>query len=93
VGVVVRCITHLKSIIARLGIPTEMVSDNGPEFSSQEMKEFSERYGFRHITISPHSPQANGLEKRTVKTIKSLLEHSSDPHYRATPMPSALQNC
>ena len=69
-----------------------MVSDNGPQFSSQDMKEFSETYGFRHITTSPHYPQANGLAERTVKMVKSLLENSSDPYkallsYRATPMP------
>ena len=39
-------ITHLKSIFARFGIPAEMESDNGPQFSSQEMKKFSETYGF-----------------------------------------------
>ena len=82
-------IRHLKS---RFGIPAETVSDNGPQFNSQEMKEFSETYGFRHITTSPHYPQANGLAERTVKTVKSLLENSSDSYkallsYRATPMP------
>ena len=84
-------ITHLKSIFVRFGIPVEMVSDNGPQFSSQEMN-FSENYGFRHITTSPHYPQANGLAERTVKTVKNLLENASDPYkallsYRATPLP------
>ena len=41
------------------------------------MKEFSETYGFWHITTSPHYPQAIGLAERTVKTVKSLLESSS----------------
>ena len=85
-------ITHLKSIFARFGIPAEMVSDNGPRFNSQEMTEFSETYGFRHITTSPHYPQANGLAERMVKTIKSLFENSTDHYkallsYRSTPMP------
>jgi len=61
-----------------------MVSDNGPQFISQEMKEFSEKYGFRHIT-SLHYPQANGLAERTVNTAKSLL--ANVPDHRATPMP------
>ena len=69
-----------------------MITDNGPQFDFQEMKEFSQSYGFRHITTSPYYPQANGLAERTVKTVKSLLQHSSDPYrallsYRATPMP------
>ena len=29
-------INHLKSIFARHGIPKEVISDNGPEFSSRE---------------------------------------------------------
>ena len=79
------------------GIPAEMVSDNGPQFSSQEMKEFSEKYGFRHITTGPHYPQPN---ERTIKTVKSLLENAPDHYkvllsYRATPMPwcSLMQSC
>ena len=69
-----------------------MITDNGPQFDSKEMKEFSQSYGFEHITTSPYYPQANGLAERTVKTVKTLLENSSDPYrallsYRATPIP------
>ena len=85
-------ITHLKSLFGRFGIPAEFITNNGPQFASNEMKDFSEAYGFRHVTISPHYPQANGLAERTVKTVENLLEYSSDPYmallsYRATPMP------
>ena len=87
-------IIHLKSIFARFGIPAKMVSDNGPQFSSQEMKKFLENNGFRfrHIKTSPHYPQADGLAERSVNTVKSLLKHSTGPHkallsYQATPMP------
>ena len=85
-------ISQLKSWFARFGIPAEMVTNNGPQFASNEIKEFSDSYGFRHIITSPYYLQANGLAEQTVKTIKNLLEHSPDPYmalltYRATPMP------
>ena len=85
-------ISQLKSWFARFGIPAEMVTNNGPQFASNEIKEFSDSYGFWHIITSPYYLQANGLAEQTVKTIKNLLEHSPDPYmalltYRATPMP------
>ena len=64
-------ITSLKSLFARYGIPEEEISDNGPQYISQEMKDFADTYGFKH-TSSPYNPQGNGLAERTVKTVKSL---------------------
>ena len=57
------------------------------------MMEFAETYGFRHVTSSPLYPQSNGQAERAVKTVKQLLENSTDPHmallsYRATPLSS-----
>jgi len=53
-------ITQLKTIFARFGIPTTMVTDNGPQFDSHEMKEFAQAYEFQHTTTSPYFPQSNG---------------------------------
>ena len=89
-------ITHLKAIFAtRFGIPAEMVSDNEPQFNSEEIHQLSKSYGFKHITTSPYYPQANELAERAVRTAKQLLQHSPDPYkallnYRATPMPWCL---
>ena len=85
-------ISSLKSIFSRHGIPSVLMSDNGPQFDSSDMKEFANTYGFNHITSSPHYPQSNGLVERTVKTIKALLRHTNDPclallSYRSTPLP------
>ena len=85
-------ISALKGIFSRHGIPVEFMSDNGPQFASQEMKEFAERYCFTLITSSPHYPQSNGLAERTVKTVKKLISNTDDPYlallsYRATPLP------
>ena len=85
-------IATLKAIFSRHGIPSEFVSDNGPQFDSREMKEFAASYNFTHTTSSPHYPQSNGLAERMVKTVKELIGNSPDPYmallsYRATPLP------
>ena len=85
-------VRYLKTIFARFGIPATMVTNNGPQLDSQEMKEFAQTYDFHHITSSPYYPQANGLAERMVKTVKKLLEDTADPHmallsYHATPLP------
>ena len=85
-------VTQLKAIFARFGIPAILITDNGPQFDSQHMKEFAHAYEFQHTTTRPYYSQANGFAERMVKTVKKLLEHSADPYkallsYRATPLP------
>ena len=68
------------------------MSDNGPQYSSQEMKNVANQYNFKHVTSSPHYPQRNGMAEHMVKTAKSCLEKSADPYlallaYRTTPLP------
>lgn len=85
-------IETFKRVFARNGIPEELVTDNGPQYTSKEMKEFAASYNFQHTTSSPYYPRDNGLAERTVKTVKALLQQADDPHlallnYRATALP------
>ena len=54
-------IQHIKSIFARHGIPEIVISDNGPQYSSEEFHQFSTIWGFVHKTSSPTYPQSNGF--------------------------------
>ncbi|CAC5395338.1 unnamed protein product [Mytilus coruscus] len=84
-------IDYLKGLMSRFGYIDELVSDNGPQFSSLEFKRFATEYGFKHTTSSPHYAQSNGQAERSVQTIKKLIMKSKDPHkalldYRNTPL-------
>jgi hypothetical protein len=67
-------IAKTKSIFSRHGIPDNVISDNGPQYSSDEYRQFSQDYDFQHTTISPRYPQSGGLHEKTVQTVKRILE-------------------
>ena len=84
-------IYHTKAIFSRHGVPQEVRSDNGPQFSSLEYSQFAAEYGFIHTTSSPQYPQSNGEAERAVQTVKQFLKKCKDPHkalmvYHSTPL-------
>ena len=90
-------VTSMKSQFARHGIPDEVRSDNGPQFASTNFQNFAKEWEFKHITSSPHFPQANGKVENAVKTAKRLLKKAQadnrDPYlalldWRNTPTES-----
>ena len=64
-------IAFLKPTFSHYEIPATLISDNAPQFSSAEMKEFAEANGFHHITTSPYYPQVNGQAERIVCTMET----------------------
>ncbi len=57
-------ISKTKSIFSRHGIPDNVISDNGPQYSSDKYRQFSQDYDFQHTTISPRYPQSGGLHEK-----------------------------
>lgn len=66
-------IGKLQNIFARWGMPDEVVSDNGRQFTSTYFREFAKKYGFTCTTVSPHFPQANEAAESAVKIAKKIL--------------------
>lgn len=86
-------IETLKAQFGRHGIPATLRTDNGPQYSSQEFRDFCKSYNIQHITSSPHTPHSNGEAERAVQTVKRLWRKAPDKHlalldYRTTPLES-----
>lgn len=71
-----RTIEELRSIFSRFGLPTQLVSDNGPQLVSEEFRSFMEANGIQHIKSAPYHPATNGLAERFVQTMKQALKSS-----------------
>ena len=63
-------VRKLKAQFARHGIPDIVVSDNGPQFTSDKFNHFADVWSFEHRTSSPDHPQGNGKAESVVKTVK-----------------------
>ena len=86
-----RVISVLKELFSTHGIPDIIVSDNGPQFSSDAFRLFTTEYDFIHVTSSPKYPRANGEVERAVRTVKALLRKNEELYpallaYRSTPL-------
>lgn len=71
-----KTIEKLGEIFSRFGAPVQLVSDNGPQFVSQEMATFLRANGVQHIRSAPYHPASNGLAERFVQTTKHALKAS-----------------
>ena len=62
------------NIIARFGILKVIVTDNGPQFISQELQGMCDRYGIQLHHSSSYYPQGNRQVEATNKTLIKILK-------------------
>ena len=61
-------INALRCLFASYGLCQELVTDNGPQFTSEEMRLFLLQNGIKHIKSPPYDPASNGEAERAVRT-------------------------
>ena len=66
-------IAVLRRLFASYGLPEQIVSDNGPQFTSAEFVAFTQANGVKHLRCSPYHPSSNGLAERFVRTFKQTM--------------------
>ena len=66
-------ITELCQLFSSYGLPDQVVSDNGPQFVSEEFKSFLKSNGVKHIRCSPYHPSSSRAVERFVQTFKKAM--------------------
>ena len=66
-------IIKLQVHFARYGIPSEIVSDQGPQLTSNQFHSMVNKSGNVHTMSSPGHHQSNGKAKAAVKTVKHMM--------------------
>ena len=82
-----KTITVLREMFARYGLPRQLVSDNGPQFTLSEFKQFLRCNGVKHITTAPYHPSSNGAAERLVQTVKQAIRAG---HQKGVPLERTL---
>jgi hypothetical protein len=64
----------LMEIFTRVGVPREILSDQGTNFMSSLITELCRLISIRKLNTSPYHPEANGLVERFNGTLKRMVQ-------------------
>ncbi|XP_068235502.1 uncharacterized protein [Palaemon carinicauda] len=64
----------LVDMFSRVGVPEEILSDLGTQFTSDCMKEVARLLSMRQLTTTPYHPMCNGLVEKFNGTLKQMLK-------------------
>lgn len=67
----------LLSVFSRVGIPREILSDRGTQFTSEMMQEFLRLLSVKGLTTTPYHAMCNGLVERFNGVLKKMLRRMS----------------
>ena len=64
----------LVEIFCRIGVPHEMLTDMGSQFTSKLLSEVSRLISLNRLTTTPYHPMCNGLVEKFNGTLKQMLK-------------------
>lgn len=64
----------LVEVFSRVGVPAEILTDRGTQFTSGVMAEVSRLLSMKQLVTTPYHPQCNGLVERFNGTLKEMLK-------------------
>ena len=64
-------------VFSRLGLPQEVLTDQGSNFQSQLLQQLHRLLHIKAIRTSPYHPQTDGLVERFNQTLKSMLRKTA----------------
>ena len=64
----------LIEVFTRVGVPREILTDQGAQFTSGVMKEVSRLLSIKQLTTTPYHPACNGLVERFNGSLKQMLK-------------------
>ena len=70
-------IPHISRLFPDVGVPMQLKTDGGPQFSSKRFSNFCKRWHVCHTMSSPHYPQSNGHAEASVKAVKNLIHKTT----------------
>ena len=73
---------ELIEIFSRHGVPREILTDQGTNFTSQLLQELYKMIGVKPIKTSPYHPQTDGLVERFNQTLKQMLKKTIEEEGR-----------
>jgi len=69
-----------EDIFVRFGVPREIVTDQGAQFTSKLVQSIVQEYTIRHRKSTPYHPQTNGKVESTNNILEAILTKTIQLH-------------